>query len=98
MENLLYRKKKYYHISNVMMLFLIAVLFIAVYTCILQGNYRQNTLEEAVERDIACSDAIHQVVSNKFTREDYSQINTVRADRNRVFILTDCKRGQIAED
>lgn len=77
MENLLHRKKKYYHISNVMMLFLIAVLFIAVYTCILQGNYRQNTLEEAVERDIACSDAIHQIVSNKFTREDYSQINTV---------------------
>ena len=77
MEKLLHRKKKYYHISNVMMLFLIAVLFIAVYTCILQGNYRQNTLEEAVERDIACSDAIHQVVSNKFTREDYSQINTV---------------------
>ena len=52
---------------------------IAVYTFILQKSYAHNTLEAAVERNISCSDGMHQVISNKFTREDYAEIND-RAD------------------
>ena len=76
MEKSLYRNKKRHHVGNFVRLFLIAVLFIAVYTYILQRNYSQNTLDAAVERDIACSDAIHKVVSNRFTQEDFLEINT----------------------
>lgn len=76
MEKSLYRNKKRHHVGNFVLLFLAAVLFIAVYTYILQRNYSQNTLDAAVERDIACSDAIHKVVSNRFTQEDFLEINT----------------------
>lgn len=76
MEKSLYRNKKRHHVGNFVLLFLTAVLFIAVYTYILQRNYSQNTLDAAVERDIACSDAIHKVVSNRFTQEDFLEINT----------------------
>lgn len=76
MEKSLYRNKKRHHVGNCVLLFLAAVLFIAVYTYILQRNYSQNTLDAAVERDIACSDAIHKVVSNRFTQEDFLEINT----------------------
>ena len=76
MEKSLYRNKKRHHVGNFVRLFLIAVLFIAVYTYILQRNYSQNTQDAAVERDIACSDAIHKVVSNRFTQEDFLEINT----------------------
>lgn len=54
-------------------------MLIAVYTFILQKSYAHNTLEAAVERNISCSDGMHQVISNKFTREDYAEIND-RAD------------------
>ena len=74
MEKSLYRNKKRHHVGNFVLLFLTAVLFIAVYTYILQRNYSQNTLDAAVERDIACSDAIHKVVSNRFTQEDFLEI------------------------
>lgn len=76
MEKSLYRNKKRHHVGNFVLLFLAAVLFIAVYTYILQRNYSQNTLDAAVERDIACSNAIHKVVSNRFTQEDFLEINT----------------------
>ena len=66
----------HYHLNNFIFLFLIAVLLIAVYTFVLQKNYSESTLDAAVERNVACSDAIHKLVSNKFTREDYTQINT----------------------
>lgn len=69
-----YRKKSHYF--NVLLLFLMAVFFITIYTLILQKNYSSNTLEAEVDRDIACSDAIHKLVSDKFTREDFTQINT----------------------
>lgn len=62
-----------------MFLFLVVVMLIAVYTFILQKSYAHNTLEAAVERNISCSDGMHQVISNKFTREDYAEIND-RAD------------------
>lgn len=70
--------KKQRHFSyNMILLFILTVLLIAVYTYTLQKSYANNTLEAAIERDTECSDAIHRLVSNKFTREDYSQINTI---------------------
>lgn len=70
--------KKQRHFSyNMVLLFLLTVLLIVVYTYTLQKSYANNTLEAAIERDTECSDAIHKLVSNKFTREDYSQINTL---------------------
>ena len=72
------RIKKQRHFSyNMVLLFLMTVLLIVVYTYTLQKSYANNTLEAAIERDTECSDAIHKLVSNKFTREDYSQINTI---------------------
>ncbi len=73
------RKKRYSHAGNFVFLFLVVVMLIAVYTFILQKSYAHNTLEAAVERNISCSDGMHQVISNKFTREDYAEIND-RAD------------------
>lgn len=64
---------------DVILLFLFTILFITVYTYILQKDFSNKTLDAAVERDIECSDAIHRLVSNQFTREDYSEINS-RAD------------------
>ena len=31
----------------------------------------------AVERNSSCSDTIHRLVSNKLTREDFEEINTI---------------------
>lgn len=61
-----------------LLLFLLVTLFITIYTYILQQNYSYNTLEVAVDRDIEYSDAIHKLVSNKFTREDFSEINELK--------------------
>lgn len=67
------------HIANFLFIFLMTVLLISVYTFILQNNYSKSTLDAAVTRDSECSDAIHRVVSNKFTRTDFTEINS-RAD------------------
>ena len=61
----------------VVFLFLLVALLISVYTFILQRNYSENTLKSAVVWDTQCADAIHKLVSDKFTREDYETINTV---------------------
>ena len=77
MKDLKWKNGKIYRHINFVLLFLVAVLFITLYTFILQKNYSSTTLEAEVERDITCSDAIHKLVSNKFTREDYTEINKV---------------------
>ena len=60
-----------------MLIFLLAALFVAVYTLIFAEKLiRQITLEAAVERDIECSDAIHTLVSDRFNKADYDEINT----------------------
>lgn len=58
-------------------LFLLAVFLIAVYTFLLQKSYSTSTLEANVDQNITCSDAIHKLVSNTFTRDDFTDINTV---------------------
>ena len=61
----------------VVFLFLLTVFLISVYTFILQRNYSENMLKSAVAWDTQCADAIHKLVSDKFTREDYENITTV---------------------
>ena len=70
-------RKLQYHISNLVLLFLIVVLILFGYTYVLQKNYADSTLNAAVERNIRCADAIHVLVSNKFEREDFTTINSV---------------------
>ncbi len=79
MENSQQKKKANVYLERFVLIFLLAALFVAVYTLILQKNYKTNTLEAAVERDIECSDAIHALVSDRFNKPDYDEINT-RAD------------------
>ena len=62
---------------DITLLFLLMTLFITVYTFILQRDFSSKTLEAAAQRDVQCSDAIHTLISSRFTREDYSEINTV---------------------
>lgn len=40
-------------------------------------SYSTSTLEANVDQNITCSDAIHKLVSNTFTRDDFTDINTV---------------------
>lgn len=69
--------KQIHHLSNYIFLFLLAVFLIAVYTFLLQKSYSTSTLEANVDQNITCSDAIHKLVSNTFTRDDFMDINTV---------------------
>lgn len=69
--------KQLHHLSNYIFLFLLAVFLIAVYTFLLQKSYSTSTLEANVDQNITCSDAIHKLVSNTFTRDDFTDINTV---------------------
>ena len=69
--------KQIHHLSNYIFLFLLAVFLIAVYTFLLQKSYSTSTLEATVDQNITCSDAIHKLVSNTFTRDDFTDINTV---------------------
>jgi len=62
MENSQQKKSANVYLGRFVLIFLLAALFVAVYTLILQKNYKTNTLEAAVERDIECSDAIHTLV------------------------------------
>lgn len=69
--------KQIHHLSNYIFLFLLAVFLIAVYTFLLQKSYSTSTLKANVDQNITCSDAIHKLVSNTFTRDDFTDINTV---------------------
>ena len=56
---------------------LLVVLFILIYTCILQNRYSKDTLQDSVKRNTQCADAIYQLVSDSFTKEDFENITTV---------------------
>lgn len=51
---------------------LAAALFLSIYTFILQNNYKKSVLESAVDRNEKCADAIHALMSNKFTKDDFN--------------------------
>lgn len=61
---------------TVLFIFLATVLLISLYTVVLQADYRANTEEAAMAQNTQCADAIHKVVSDKFTREDFETINS----------------------
>ncbi len=60
---------------NLFLLLLLAFLFIAVYTVLLQKNYSNSTLKESVEHDKWSSDMVHRAVLNLFTKDDFTKIN-----------------------
>ena len=62
---------------TVAFLLLIATLLVSAYTAVLQKNYAKNTEEAAMSRDIQCADAIHKLVSDKFTRTDFETLTTL---------------------
>ena len=62
---------------NVTVLLLCTVLFISIYTYILQKNNSNNTLEAAVERNSECADAIHRMINNLLTRDDFAEIDSL---------------------
>lgn len=51
-------KLKNYRAMNLVLVFLLAIVFIVIYTFILQKNYSNNILESAEKRNISCSDTI----------------------------------------
>ena len=65
------------HYLNIAVILLGTILFITVYTFILQANNSNNTLEAAVERNSECADAIHRLVNNLLTRDDFTDINSI---------------------
>lgn len=70
------RVKNYKTVKLIAMLMAV-VLFVTLYTFILQKSYSYNTLKEAVETDTERSDAIYESISNKLTKEDYTEINDI---------------------
>ncbi len=71
------RKSRNRMIINTLVVSLLIILAVSVYTAILQKNYSESTVDAAVAWDTQCADAIHKLVSNKFTREDFNQIVSV---------------------
>lgn len=57
--------------ATVGLLLLMVLLLISVYTYVLYQNFSRNMLEAALTRDTTCADAIHRLVSDEFTREDF---------------------------
>ncbi len=55
---------------------LLITLLVSVYTFVLQTNYSKAAVDEAVTRNEQCADAIHTLVSNKFTKEDFETITS----------------------
>ncbi len=74
-----------YRLHKLGLLVLMAVLFIAVYTFILQKNYSQSTLDAKVERNIERSNAIYSMISNKLTKTQYTDINTKEDMRTKAY-------------
>lgn len=56
---------------------LVIVLLVLGYTLILQKIYNNSALDASVARNKQCADAIHKLMSNKFTREDFDSISSV---------------------
>lgn len=62
---------------NIAAVVLLVILIFSTYTFVLQKSYSDAVVENAQNRDIDCSDAIHTLVSNKFTRDDFHSIQSV---------------------
>lgn len=62
---------------NMIIAVLLIILFVSVYTFILRNEYSNATVNAAVAWDTQCSDAIHKLVSDNFTRDDFTSITAV---------------------
>ena len=62
---------------NIAAVVLLVILIFSTYTFVLQKSYSDAVVENAQNRDIDCSDAIHTLVSNKFTQDDFHSIQSV---------------------
>lgn len=67
--------KTRYSIYNLVLIILIGVLFIAVYTNILQNMYNESILDNEIAVNSSRTDAMHKGVSDILTREDFTEIN-----------------------
>ncbi len=64
--------KKFRQLGATMgLLLLMVLLLISVYTNVLYQNFSRNMLEAVLTRDTTCADAIHRLVSDELTREDF---------------------------
>lgn len=71
-----YMNKRWKNGRTLAISFLLIVLLISVYTVILQSGYRKNAEDAAMERNIQCADAIHKLVSDKFSENDFVTIDS----------------------
>lgn len=67
--------KTRHSIYNLVLIILIGVLFIAVYTNILQNMYNESILDNEIAVSSSRTDAMHKGVSDILTREDFTEIN-----------------------
>ena len=77
-------KSKYRMALDVVMAALVIGFLFLAYTFVIQRSYSSSILEYSLERDTKCSDAISTVVSNKFTRDDFTSITStadMKSDR-----------------
>lgn len=71
---------------GIIFVLLLVILIVSVYTFFLQRGYSKNMMEATAAWDARCADSIHKLVSNKFTRDDFNNINSVedmQSDRYR---------------
>ena len=62
---------------NLIIVVLLVVFCVSVYTFILSREYSNATVNAAVAWDTQCSDAVHRLVSDNFTRDDFTDITSV---------------------
>ena len=73
--------KARHNIYNLILIILFGVLFIAVYTNVLQKMYNDSILDNEIAVNSSRTDAMYKGVSDTLTREDFTEINT-REDMN----------------
>ena len=77
-------KSKYHTILDVVMAALVIGFLFLAYTFAIQRGYSSSILEYSLERDTKCSDAMSTLISNKFTRDDFTSITStadMKSDR-----------------
>ena len=70
-------KSKYHTILGVVIAALIIGFLFLAYTFAIQRGYNSSILEYSLERDTKCSDAMSTLISNKFTRDDFTSITSI---------------------
>ncbi len=77
-------KSKYHTILGVVIAALVIGFLFLAYTFVIQSGYSSSILEYSLERDTKCSDAMNSLISNKFTRDDFTSITStadMKSDR-----------------